>query len=166
VTEQRWCVVQTKPREEEVAVAHLRRQSFEVFMPLLRERKGTGAKVVPMFPGYVFVAIDLSTLAWLPIASTRGVKRLMTACFERPALLPLGWVEQMQAQGTLDMFTDSLSFKKGDKVEFIAGPFEGQVGVCQWTSERRVGLLLDMLGREVTVYSEPRMLKLNKDEIR
>ena len=28
----RWCVVQTKPREEEIAVAHLRRQEFDVFI--------------------------------------------------------------------------------------------------------------------------------------
>ncbi len=153
----RWAVVQTKPREEEIAVAHLRRQSFETFLPLLRERKGTEAKVAPMFPGYLFVSI--STLCWQPIASTRGVKRVITISPERPAFLPAGWVERLRDQGVIDLFTDSLSFKKGGKAEFIAGPFEGKIGTVQWTSERRVGLLIELLGREVLVDSEPRTLK-------
>lgn len=153
----RWCVVQTKPREEEIAVAHLRRQSFEVFLPLLKERRGQEARIVPMFPGYVFVAI---TRYWQPIASTRGVKRLITSGPDRPALLPEGWVEDLQRRGTLDLFLDALSFKKGDTVEFIAGPFEGQIGKCDWRSERRIGILLDMLGRSVSVECEPRLLKL------
>ncbi len=155
----RWAVVQTRPREEEIAVAHLRRQSFEVFLPLLRERRGQEAKVSPMFPGYIFVLIGPACPHWSPISSTRGVKRLITSSAERPALVPSGWVEHLREQGVLDMFTDSLSFKKGDRVEFIAGPFEGHIGVCHWTSERRVGLLLDMLGREVQVDSEPKMLR-------
>ena len=32
----RWCVFQTKPREEEIAVAHMHRQAFEVF-PVVKE---------------------------------------------------------------------------------------------------------------------------------
>jgi Transcription termination factor nusG len=60
----RLCVAQTKPREEELAVANLRRQDFEVFMPLLRERRGMEAKIVPMFHGYIFVAIGPKTPFW------------------------------------------------------------------------------------------------------
>jgi transcriptional antiterminator RfaH len=161
----RWCVVQTKPREEEIAVAHLRRQCFDVFLPLLKEpvvknHRGQEAKIVPMFPGYLFVAIHPATTSWLPIASTRGVKRMITSGPERPALLPTGWVEELQRRGTLDLFIDALSFSRGDTVEFIAGPFEGHIGKCNWISERRVGLLLDLLGRTVPVDCEPRLLKL------
>jgi len=160
--EERWCVVQTKPREEEIAVAHLRRQHFDVYLPLLRERKGQEARVVPMFSGYVFVAIDPDASTWVRVFSIRGVKTLMTTSYGNPAMLPIGWVESLRAKGVLDMFTDSLSFKKDDQVEFIAGPFEGRPGKVQWTSERRVKLLLEMLGREVTVYAEPKTIKLTK----
>lgn len=159
----RWAVVQTKPREEEIAVAHLRRQSFDVFLPLLKERRGKEAKVVPMFPGYVFVAIGPSP--WQPIASTRGVKRVITVGQDRPAFLPSGWVEDLRSRGTLDLFIDALSFAKDEVVEFIAGPFEGKIGVCQWTSDRRVKLLLDMLGREVMVYAEPKLLRRVKEDL-
>lgn len=152
----RWAVVQTKPREAEIAVAHLRRQGFEVFMPLLRERRRTEAKIVPMFPGYLFVGIGDS---WLSIASTRGVKRLITAAPDRPAYLPRGWVESLRDQGTLDLFTDALSFRRGDQVEFIAGPFEGHQATCKWTSEARIGVLFECMGREVSVLCDPKILK-------
>jgi transcriptional antiterminator RfaH len=155
----RWCVVQTKPREEEIAIAHLRRQGFDVFMPLLRERRRTESKIVPMFPGYVFVEIDPTALDWMPIASTRGVKRLMTTRPEKPALLPRHWVEELRDRGVLDMFTDALSFRKGDRVEFIAGPFEGHTAVCQWTSELRIGVLFECMGRDVSVLCDPKILK-------
>jgi transcriptional antiterminator RfaH len=152
----RWGVAQTKPREEELAVANLRRQGFEVFLPLLKERHKTEQRVVPMFPGYVFVAIGE---LWQPIASTRGVKRIITTKPDRPAFLPRGWVESLREQGTLDLFTDALAFKKGDQVEFIAGPFEGRTATCKWTSEARVGLLFDFLGRETVVQCEAKILK-------
>lgn len=155
----RWGVVQTKPREAEIAVANLRRQGFDAFMPLLRERHKTEAKIVPMFPGYLFVAIPTSERAWQPIASTRGVKRIITTAPDRPATLPRGWVESLRDQGTLDLFTDALSFRKGEAVEFIAGPFEGQQATCKWTSEARIGVLLECMGRIAEVQCDPKILK-------
>lgn len=152
----RWCVVQTKPREEELAVANLRRQGFEAFLPLLKERHKTEMRVVPMFPGYVFVAI---AKVWQPIASTRGVKRVITVTSDRPAFLPRGWVESLQEKGMLNLFDDALSFRKGEVVEFIAGPFEGHRATCKWTSEARVGVLLEFMGREVAAQCEPKILK-------
>jgi transcriptional antiterminator RfaH len=161
----RWCVVQTKPREEDIAVANLRQQQFDVFMPLLREHRRKEVKIVPMFPGYLFVAIDPTMLSWLPITGTRGVKRLMTSRFERPALLPRGWVEHLRDSGVLDLFKDALSFKKNDKVEFIAGPFEGHTATCAWNSELRVGVLFNCMGRESMVICEPKMLRMAKENI-
>lgn len=159
----RWAVIQTKPLAEEVAVANLRRQGFEVYMPLLRERRRQEAKIVPMFPGYLFVAIDPLTARWAPIASTRGVKRIITTKPERPALLPRGWVESLRARGVLDLFTDALSFRKGDRVMFIAGPFEGQMGVCKWTSEARIGVLFECMGRTVPIVCDAKSLsKVNQ----
>lgn len=160
----RWCVVQTRPREEQVAISNLGNQSFEVFMPLLREAGRTGTRLVAMFPGYLFVAIDPATSAWLSIASTRGVKRLITSRPDRPAFVPTGWVEELRSRGIVDAFTDALSFSKGDKVELIAGPFEGNIAVCKWTSERRIGVLFDCMGRESMLICEPKMLRLVKDK--
>lgn len=156
----RWCVVQTLLREEDRAIENLKRQAFNVFYPLLREHRGKTLKVVPMFSRYVFVEIETDELDWLQISSTRGVKRIMTTCLERPSLLPVGWVEALMSAGEItDVFLDGLAFKKGDVIEFTEGPFQGQRGVCQWTSEKRVALLLDLLGRQTMVMTESKSVK-------
>jgi transcriptional antiterminator RfaH len=157
----RWCVAQTKLHEEDIAIANLKKQSFQTFFPLLREHRGKETKLVPMFPKYLFVQINIDELGWLSINSTRGIKRLLTSCIDRPSLLPEGWVEDLMGQGgVLDLFMDASAFAKGDQVEFIDGPFKGHTGVCQWSSEKRVGLLLSLLGRETMILSESRTLRL------
>jgi transcriptional antiterminator RfaH len=160
----RWCVAQVKPKEDEVAVVNLRRQLFNVCFPLVREHKNKETREVPMFPGYVFVEINPDTLLWISINSTRGVKRVMAHETYKPSFLPVGWVESLQASGAvMDIFLDAAAFKKGDTVEFTDGPFKGHRGVCQWSSEKRVGLLLDILGRESVVISESKALRIAQE---
>lgn len=157
----RWCVAQTKPREEELAARQLRQQAFNVFHPLLREHQGRESRLVPMFPRYLFIQVNhLLPVSWAPINGTRGVKRVITSSMELPSLLPIGWVETLRAAGdVLDRFLDALDFAAGDLVEFVDGPFKGQQGVCKWTGEKRVALLLAVLGRETMVVSDPRALR-------
>ena len=157
----RWCVAQVKPKEDLVAVVNLRNQGFETFLPQLREHRGKETKIVSMFPGYLFIAVEMAERNWLRINGTRGVKRLMIATSQMPSLLPRGWVESLQERGGVtDLFIDALNFVKGDIIEFIEGPFKGQSGTCQWTSEKRVGLLLNVLGQDRLVLSEPRVLRV------
>ena len=158
----RWCVIETKPREETVALTHLRRQNFEAYLPLLRESCRDQERIAPMFPGYAFVAIEPKARSWLPIASTRGVKRIITLRPDMPALLPVGWVESMRDQGVIDAFAEVLSFRKGDSVEFVAWPFEGYLATCKWTSERRIGVLFNRMGHESVLICDPKMLRLAK----
>lgn len=156
----RWCVVQTKPREEAKAISHLENQEFRTFMPLLREHRGRETRTVPMFPRYLFVEIDTEERKWLSINGTRGVQRVMALTIEMPSLLPVGFVEHLlETRSVADWFFDALAFKKGDMVELTEGPFKGQQGVCQWTSEKRVSLLLNMLGRETLVSVEAHVVK-------
>ena len=58
-----WLLVATKPRSEFVARQHLERQGFEVCLPQIRLRKrkqGVWQQVTePMFPGYVFVGLEM-----------------------------------------------------------------------------------------------------------
>jgi transcriptional antiterminator RfaH len=151
----KWCVAQTKPHEEDIAINNLQRQEFRVFLPRLREHKGKEVRLVPMFSRYIFVQIETDDMRWAAINSTRGVSRLMMSNIERPSLLPEGWVEMMIEKGAIvDTFLDAASFLKGEEVEFVTGPFNGHRGICQWTNNKRVALLLDILGRKTVVYSD------------
>ena len=72
-----WYAVQTKPRQEQVAVTHLERQHFEIFLPRIRaarHRRGRWQSTIePLFPGYLFVQLEFGAQNTAPIRSTRGV---------------------------------------------------------------------------------------------
>jgi transcriptional antiterminator RfaH len=73
----RWSVAQAHPHAEAKASLHLRRQGFEIYLPRYRESRRHVRRVetfaAPLFPGYVFVAIDMATQRWLSIQPTIGV---------------------------------------------------------------------------------------------
>ncbi|MBF7144290.1 MULTISPECIES: transcription termination/antitermination NusG family protein [Pseudomonas] len=74
-----WYVIQTKPRQEARAQAHLVRQGFECYLPVAEYAAGASvAQLVPtpLFPGYLFIRIAREA-SWYPIRSTRGVARVV-----------------------------------------------------------------------------------------
>src|ERR1700741_4962506 len=77
----RWYVVHTHPHDESRADTHLRRQGFRTYLPrYLRRRRHarkTEAVARPLFPRYLFVALDLSRDRWRAIHSTLGVVHLV-----------------------------------------------------------------------------------------
>jgi transcriptional antiterminator RfaH len=58
-----WYVLQTKPRMEDVVDLRLRACGTETYLPRMFERVRAGLhvqrRVVPIFPSYLFVALDL-----------------------------------------------------------------------------------------------------------
>src|SRR5262245_9544857 len=95
-----WCVVHTQPRGELRAEHNLRMQNYTVFAPTLsksvRHARQTKISQVPLFPGYLFVLLDLSCDRWLNINGTHGVSHIVTMR-ERPLPLPDGLVEALMA---------------------------------------------------------------------
>ena len=157
----RWCVLQCKPNRTEWAAINLREQGFKVLAPRLRLHKPTGTVLRPLFGSYIFAGIIPGDDSWKAMVYTNGVSKLLGASQESPSLLPIGWVENLlEHDGIVDRFEDALTFKRGDLVEFLDGPFKGQHGAVQWTSPQRVALLLSILGRQTCVYSNPQLLKV------
>ena len=73
----RWFVAHTQPHAEVKATAHLARQGFQIYFPRYLKRRRHARKVdfvaQPLFPRYMFVAIDMATQRWRSIQSTFGV---------------------------------------------------------------------------------------------
>ena len=152
----RWFVVHAQPRNEMRAVANLNRQGFQTFCPCVRHtvrhaRKST-LTLVPLFPGYVFVQVDVSVDQWRSINGTRGVIRLITNG-DDPVPVPVGIVEDLQRRISPDGAMDwTSSFKVGDQVKISDGPFAAFIGKLEkLDASGRVRVLLDLLGRSVTV---------------
>ena len=151
----RWYVAMTHAKSEEVARVNLARQGFDAYLPrYLKQRrharKTTNVKA-PLFPGYLFVSIDMEAERWRPIRSTIGVRDLI-AFGDRPAPVPEGVVEEIRrredAEGHVHV-SEPVPFQKGDTVRVLSGPMRDAVGWFEKVADKdRIVILLEMLGRQ------------------
>ena len=158
ITGARWYVVQTQVNGEAKAAENLRRQGYEAYLPRYLKRRRHARKVdftaKPLFPRYMFVAIDTATQRWRSVQSTVGVSRLVTNG-DSPAVVPEGVVSALRAREDARGFVKmdaGPAFAPGDKVRVLAGAFMDNAGLFNGMADHdRVSILLDMLGRKVRV---------------
>jgi transcriptional antiterminator RfaH len=154
----RWYVVQTHPHAENKAALHLARQGFVPYLPRYLKRRRHARKVktvaAPLFPGYLFVAVDMGSQRWRSIQSTVGVARLVCAG-DHPAAVAddiVGHLQGREDAGGFIQLPAQPSFVQGDKVRVVDGVFAACLGLYQaMTDGERVSILLDLLGRKVRV---------------
>lgn len=164
-TNPRWYVVQTQVNCEAKAAQNLMRQGFEIYLPRYLKRRRHARKVdftaKPLFPRYMFVAIDVATQRWRSIQSTFGVSHLVTNG-DDPATVPEGIVHALKAREDTKGFIQMdarLAFAPGDKVRVLAGAFIDNSGLFSGLADHdRVTILLDMLGRKVRVLLDADMV--------
>jgi transcriptional antiterminator RfaH len=155
----RWYVVHTQPQCERRAELNLRRQGFATYLPrYLRSRRHarkTETVARPLFPRYLFVALDMAKDRWRAIHSTFGVSQLVLAGDE-PAPVPDGIVEEIQAREREDGFVAlglAAGLGPGSEVRLVDSVFANYQGVIERIADdRRVAVLLELLGREVRVF--------------
>jgi transcriptional antiterminator RfaH len=154
----RWFVAHTHPNAEAKATLHLNRQGFEIYFPryLKRRRHARRVEIVaaPLFPRYLFVAVDLAAQRWRSIYSTVGVTRLVCNG-DDPTPVPDGIVEALKSREDAGGFIKldcRPSFRTGDKIRVLDGAFSSCLGLFEGMAERdRIAILLDLLGRKVRV---------------
>jgi len=160
-----WLVVQTKPKHEDVAELNLARQGYTVFLPKLKKRKRVRGQwqvvVIPLFPRYLFIDVDLENEDLAPVRSTIGVLSLVRFGYEIVPV-PNEVIEFLQAQQDPDQGAKDESawpHKKGDKVEILEGPFAGLAGIFDVSKdEERAFLFIELLGRATRVAVDRSML--------
>ena len=154
----RWYVAQTHPHAEMKAKDHLERQAFEVFLPRYLKKRRHARRIdtiaAPLYPGYLFVGIDLGTQRWRSVHSTIGVSRLICRG-EEPAAVSQAVIEELKRrldESGLIRLERRPRFSKGDKVRVVDGAFADCLGLYEGMTDReRVSILLDLLGRKVRV---------------
>jgi transcriptional antiterminator RfaH len=154
----RWYVVQTRPHSESKAAAHLARQGFDTYLPhyLKRRRHARRLETVaaPLFPRYLFVAVDMAVQRWRAIQSTIGVSHLL--CHgESPAVVTDGIIDGLKAREDERGFVRidrRPQFAPGDRIRVLDGVFTACLGLFEGVADReRVAILLELLGRKVRV---------------
>lgn len=154
-----WCAVQLKRNAFRQAEAALLRQSLKVFCPKLARTVRRYGKLVPeiapLFPGYLFVAVDPARPVWRSVASTQGVSRLILGTGGRPVPVPDALVQGLRARCDEDgLLLPPETVMPGDRVRIASGAFADLVATVERIDEqRRVWVLLEILGglREVQV---------------
>lgn len=101
----------------------------------------------PLFPGYIFVAFDVTRGFWRTINSTYGITRLVSLGKE-PTAVPLDLVSQLMlrcdAKGKL---LPPKLLKPGDQVMLTKGPFANFVAEVETIApDRRVWVLMEIMG--------------------
>ena len=151
----RWYAVQCQPNREAVAAAHIINQNFEVFLPrsqrIRRHARKIDVVLAPLFPGYLFVRLDITRDRWRCVNSTHGVSQLVILG-GGPAAVPTPIIEELQARcdnrGVLDMDAD---LKPGQSVRILAGALRDLVGeLNRQDANGRVHVLLTILGKPMS----------------
>jgi transcriptional antiterminator RfaH len=155
---QSWVAASTHPHKESTAISNLLRQGFEAYCPLVRRRWRHARKVQevlrPLFPGYIFVAVDPGRQRWRPILSTVGIRTLVRFG-DSLGLLPARFVERLRShevEGAVSLCCPSSSYAPGDRVRLCEGPFEGLIATVLNVEEpARLQILMRLLNRGVRV---------------
>lgn len=152
-----WYAIQTKARQEHIAEHNLVNQDFTTFLPRLkttRHRRGRWQSLIePLFPGYLFVELDMGVQNTAPIRSTRGVIRLVRQGNE-PRSVPRPLIDDLIRAHQLggEAIEPAQVFEPGDEVTLIDGPMAGLKAIFKArTSQERVILMLNMLGQDTRV---------------
>jgi len=149
-----WYVAQLKPNGFDRAVANLKRQGFQTFMPMQRKtvRHARQLKEVlrPIFPGYIFVNFGSQKSDWRRINSTFGVARLVSFRAQKPAAVPEGLMDVLKKrcddQAVLRPLDD---LKNGEAVKMMSGSFAEFVGEIEaFVAADRLRILFDFMGQK------------------
>lgn len=149
-----WAVVHTHAHKEGLAVANLERQKFTTYCPKIVKRVRHARRFAdvyrPLFPGYVFVALDPAVDQWRPILSTFGVRDLIRNGV-RPNLLDPKFIEAIKTResgGVIARPEEALV--PGQEVKLSAGYFAGLTArILQLDQNERVTVLLNLLHSQV-----------------
>jgi transcriptional antiterminator RfaH len=153
-----WYVVHTRPRAEARAALNLARQGFTCYLPRYAKSRRHARRIeqvtAPLFPRYLFVALDLATQRWWSIRSTFGVADLVYNG-EQPAPVASSIIQELKAREDEQGFVTlprRPRFVPGDTVRIIDGVFSACLGLFEGMADReRVAVLLELLGRKVRV---------------
>ena len=152
-TKERWYTVQTKPRAEHQVRAAFAGKGLTVYLPLVKvERVNPRARpVVPLFPNYLFVHVDLDAVGQSAINWAPGVVRLVSFGSD-PVAVPEAVIEhvkrrlaEVEKSGELGLGL----FRQGDHVRITTGPFRDLDAVFdqKLTAKGRARVLVEFLGR-------------------
>ena len=148
-----WYLLQTKPNNHAAACKHLKRQGFDVFLPLIEKTVKRGGRFVdslsPLFPGYLFMGTTREPIPWTTINATSGVSKAVTPDGTyRPVSRQIieCLISRCDEGGVMQNMIDVAS---GDRVKIERGPFANFIcNIDKISDNQRAWVLIDILQKQ------------------
>ena len=145
-----WYLLQTKTNAHITACEHLKRQGFNVFLPLITKTTKKNGKFMnkntPLFPGYLFMGTLVDPVPWKSVNGTRGISRAVTLDgVYRPinTYIIEGLQYRCDQYDVIQRLNDIVS---GDRVKIERGPFADFICTVEdIQDDRRAWVLIDLL---------------------
>lgn len=148
-----WMVVQSEPQREATARDRLTSSGFMAYLP----RTKAGERIVPLFPGYLFVS---ETRHWWPIKTTVGVRGLLMSA-GAPALVPHHVIAEIWHRETPQGIVPTPARRRrGERLTVLGGPFRDHLAYyLESAGPNRERVMLQLLGRMVAMSLPARDLR-------
>lgn len=159
----RWYVAGVFQGKESIAEQHLRRQGFTSFVPrgerTVRHARRLSKRIAAYFPGYMFVAFDVTQQRWRSVNGTIGIRSLIMQG-DRPLPVPFGLIERFIALTGEDGLLDfSGGLLPGSSVRIVSGPFAELIGrLDRLDPTGRARVLISFMNGEIPVDLESKGL--------
>ena len=158
----KWIAVYTKPRHEKTVEKELLKKEFEVYLPLLKQRRKWSDRKkwveFPLFRSYIFVKTEIKNALF--VLQTLGVVKVVKFGGEVAVIQndSIQAIKLMIEGGYSPEATDY--FVKGDPVEVKDGPLKGLVGeVIRVDNHDRLVVRVDAIQHSVSVQINRAFLK-------
>ncbi len=159
-----WYAIQTRYRFERKVATQLQKKGVETFLPLLEEihhwsdRRKTVD--IPLFSGYGFVHVDLSSASQMGVLRTEGVIRFVT--FGHAATpIPSGQVEDLRMLLSQKVPCALHAFLKiGQQVRIRGGCLDGLEGILEERGQKNLVISIECIQRSVSIQIEGYELEL------
>ena len=149
-----WYLLQTKPNAHIIACDNLRRQGFDVFLPIISKtikKQGRFVDITaPLFPGYLFMGTLIQPILWKSVNGTRGISKAVTLDGVYRSI-SAHIIEGLQSRCNKDGVIQSLNgIVSGDRTKIERGPFaEFICTVEQIKDDQRAWVLIDLLQQQI-----------------
>ena len=148
-----WYLLQTKPNAHVTARNNLRRQGFDVFLPLVIKTTKKNGKFLDtktqLFPGYLFMGTSIDPVPWKSVNGTRGISRAVTldgVYRSVSAQIVEGLQHRCDNDGVIQSLNDIVP---GDRGKIERGPFSEFIcTVEQIKDDLRAWVLIDLLQQQ------------------
>ena len=174
-----WYIAHTKSGAEkkvakaitrQVELAGLKHLIFNILVPeeerlevVKNQRRPVKHKV---YPGYVFVEMELTDETWALVRNTEGVTHFVGSSGKEPVPVKEGEMQTILKRMGMDSGLPQIDLEAGNSVRVLIGPFADFTGVIQEIDfeKQKAKVMLSVFGRDTPVEFDFNQIEKSSEE--